>query len=350
MNIKINNFLLISLAFFLFTCSEKEFEGMPIENLYGEFEILKPFGINNRNPNFSINELIRFHSEFSKPVEYKITIEGISSKATRVINGFSNLIDSNLIEWDGSPSKLPFFTDEFCSIELTFKDQIDTIRDTLKILSPKMYEDGIWLEDFEDGLPDDALLAYNEDGGELTFSTANDSALLGNSYFKMGGKVNWEWNIGKIDFELDLNNVNETADNFFLNIGILSDLEDFHSGQFINILISEETQTPFNDILTNDASDLFELNMEVYKMKVPVDWNGWEIKSFRYSDFEPVSPNNPAIDFNMNPKDISAIRISCQACPTSPGNPICPENFGKIVRTDIDHIMFTANTDIFKIK
>jgi hypothetical protein len=109
MNLKTNNFLLIGLVFSLFTCSEKEFEGMPIENLYGEFKILEPFEINNGNPNFSINELVSFHCEFSKPVEYKITIEGISTKATREISGFSNLIDSSLIEWDGSPSKLPFF-------------------------------------------------------------------------------------------------------------------------------------------------------------------------------------------------------------------------------------------------
>ena len=86
--------------------------------------------------------------------------------------------------------------------------------------------------------------------------------------------------------------------------------------------------------------------MEVYKIKVPVDWDGWQIKSFRYSDFEPVSPNNQDINFNMNPNDIKGIRISCQACPSSDGNPICPENFGKDVRTDIDHIIFTTNASL----
>ena len=45
---------------------------------------------------------------------------------------------------------------------------------------------------------------------------------------------------------------------------------------------------------------------------------------------------------------LEAIRISCQACPSSDGNPICPENFGKDVRTDIDHIMFTTNSNIFE--
>ena len=125
-------------------------------------------------------------------------------------------------------------------------------------------------------------------------------------------------------------------------------MEDLHTGQFINILISEETEIPFNDNLENNASDLFESTMEVYKIKVPVDWNGWQMKSFRYSDFDPVSPNNQDINFNMNPSDIRAIRISCQACPSSAGNPICPENFGKEVRTDIDHIIFTENYSLLE--
>ena len=88
--------------------------------------------------------------------------------------------------------------------------------------------------------------------------------------------------------------------------------------------------------------------MEVYKIKVPVDWNGWQMQSFRYSDFDPVSPNNQNINFNMNPYDIRANRTSCQACPSSTGIPICPENFGKDVRTDIDHIIFTENYSLLE--
>ena len=182
----------------------------------------------------------------------------------------------------------------------------------------------------------------------MTFSVANDDALLGNSYFKMGGRVNWDWALGTIDLPLNITNISSNSDDLYINIGILSDLQDLHAGQFINILISEETDIPFNDNPNNNASDLFESTMEVYKMKIPVDWDGWQMKSFKYSDFEPLSPNNQNINFNMNPNDISAIRISCQACPSSPGNPICPENFGKDVRTDIDHIIFTANSSLLE--
>ena len=49
----------------------------------------------------------------------------------------------------------------------------------------------------------------------------------------------------------------------------------------------------------------------------------------------------------MNPRDIRAIRISCQACPSTGSQVNCAENFGKDVRTDIDHVVFTANSSIF---
>lgn len=346
MNIKTKLILLLGLVGFLFNCTKKEFEGPSIQDLYGDFEIIDSLILTNKNPNFSGNEQVGFYCSLNKPIQWKIAIQGLSTNATKEITGFSNFIDSNTVIWNGSPSQVPFFTEESCSIELTFENESDTLRDTLTIISAKSYENGIWLEDFENGLPNDALVSYNTDGGGMTFSVANDNALLGSSYFKMGGRVNWDWALGKLDMNLDLNNINQTADNLYINIGILSDLQDLHTGQFINILISEETETPFNDNLSNDASDVFESSMEVYKMKVLVDWDGWQMKSFKYSDFEPVSPNDQNINFNMNPSDISAIRIACQACPSSSGNPICPENFGKDVRTDIDHIIFTANSSI----
>ena len=346
MKIKTKLILFLALICLLHSCTKEEFEGPSIEILYGNFEVIDSLKLTNTNPDFSSNEKVGFHCEFNKPVKWKIAILGLTTGASREITGFSNLIDSNIIVWNGGPSQVPFFSEEVCTIELTFENEIDTLRDTIIIVSEKTYENGIWVENFEDGVPANGLIYYNTDGGGMTFSVANDEALIGNSYFKMGGKVNWDWSLGILDLPLSITNVSQNADDLYINIGILSDLQDLHTGQFINILISEETGTPFNDNPNNNASDLFESTMEVYKMKVSVDWDGWQLKSFRYSDFEPVSPNNQNINFNMNPSDISAIRISCQACPSSPGNPICPENFDKDVRTDIDHIIFTANSSL----
>lgn len=343
---KINTKIIIFLfsVFLINSCTKKDFEGPSIENIYGEFEIIESFKILNKNPNFSINEKVSFHCEFNKPIEWKISIKGLNSSATKEIIGFSNIIDSNMIFWDGGPSQLPFFLEEVCLVDLTFSNEIDSIRDTLNINVSPTFENGIWLENFEDGIPENSIVYYNNDGGGMTFSISDDNPLLGQNYFKMGGRVNWDWPLGNIDIPMNLNDVSLGSEELFINIGILSDLQDLHTGQFINILISEETITPFNDNIENNASDIFESTMEVYKMKIPVDWDGWQLKSFRYSDFEPINPNDQNINYQMNPSDIRAIRIACQACPSSSGNAICPENFGKDVRTDIDHIIFTSNT------
>ena len=94
----------------------------------------------------------------------------------------------------------------------------------------------------------------------MTFSVANDDALLGSSYFKMGGRVNWDWPLGNLDLPVNISNTNQSSDNLYINIGILSDLEDFHTGQFINILISEETEIPFNENLENKRLRSFRIN------------------------------------------------------------------------------------------
>ena len=334
--------------FFFNACTKDDIEGPLITDLYGSFSITDPFLLVNKTPDFSSGEFVKFNCGFNKPIDWKITIIGLQSSSTKEISGFSNLIDSNNVTWTGNTSQLPFFEEENCAVELTFLNESDTIRDTINIVGSKTYDDGFLVADFENGLPSDALVSWTANIGLRTFDIANDDPLLGNAYFKMGGKVNWDWPIGKLDLKLNLSSVTVPAEEFYINIGILSDTTDIHTGQFINIIISEST-LPFNDDLTpNQAgqqmADIFIASDEVYKMKIPVDWHGWRIVSFPYSDFEELSPGATGVIFNKNPNNITGIRIACQACPSAGLNPNCPENLDKIVRTDIDHIIFTENS------
>ena len=347
MKLIMNRLLFLTLTIGVIGCTKEDFEGPPINNLYGELSIIDSLVITNKNPDFFNNDEVGFYCKFNKSVAWKIEILGLTSNATKEINGYSDALDSNLVVWNGNPSQVPFFMQEDCSIQLSFLDEADTLRDTISILATNSYENGVWFEDFEDGLPADAVNYYNTDGGLMTFNIANDDPLLGTSYFKMGGRVNWDWSLGRLDLKIDLPQVPVTAENFYINLGILSDTVDLHTGQFINILISESS-APFNDNTSNNGADIFDTDEEVYKLKVPIDWNGWQLKSFKYSDFEPFAPNAVGVIFDPNPSNITGIRIACQACPSAEGNPVCPENFGKEVRTDIDHIIFTTNTALLE--
>jgi len=334
--------------FFFNGCTKDDVEGPLITDLYGTFSITDDFLLLNKTPDFSSGDIVKFNCSFNKTTDWKITITGLQSSSIKEISGFSNLIDSNIVTWNGNTSELPFFQKENCAVELTFLNESDVLRDTLNIIGSNTYEDGILVANFENGLPPDALVSWTSNIGLRTFEIANDDPLLGNAYFKMGGKVNWDWPIGKLDLKLNLPSITVPAEEFYINIGILSDSIDIHTGQFINIIISEST-LPFNDDLTpNQAgqqlADIFGASDEVYKMKVPVDWHGWRILSFPYSDFEELSPGASGVIFNKNPNNISGIRIASQACPSAGANVNCPENLDKLVRTDIDHIIFTENS------
>ena len=338
-------FAIIS-VFLTLGCTKDEVEGPLINEIYGNFEIIQPLLVSNKTPNFSNNEITKFYASFNKKIDWKINIFGLSSNGKKEITGFSNELDSTIVFWNGNTSQLPFFIEEDCAVELTFLNESDTLRDTITIAGAKVYDDGIIVADFENGVPSNALVSWTANIGLRTFDTAHDDPLLGKKYFQMGGRVNWDWPIGKIDFELNLSSISSSADNFYINIGILSDTVDLHTGQFLNILISE-SDLPFNDNLPDNVADIFDNDEEVYKLNIPVDWHGWRVLSLKYSDFEALAPNATGVVFNKNPNDIKGIRIASQACPAAGSNPNCPENMNRVVRTDIDHLIFTENGGLF---
>ena len=91
----------------------------------------------------------------------------------------------------------------------------------------------------------------------MTFELAQENALQGNQCFKMGGRVNWDWSLGYIDIPIELNDVNASAEDFFLNVGVFGGVdEEFATDQYVNILLSE-SDAPFNDNVNNNAADIF---------------------------------------------------------------------------------------------
>ena len=251
------------------------------------------------------------------------------------------MIDSNDVSWNGNTSQVPFFKKELCAVELTFLNEVDTLRDTINILQTKIY-DGIVVADFENGIPPEAIV-FHQFSMNMTFDIINDDPLEGNNYFKMGGRMGWnEWFLGSLDIPLDLTSLNTPSADFYINLGVLSGTNgETASDQFINILVSESTY-PFNDDLSNNASDVFQDTMEVYKYQIrPVDWDGWKMISLSYDQFEVKSSGGNNL---REPKNITAIKIQCQSCPGANAN--CPENMGIDVRTDIDFLILTQGSDL----
>ena len=331
----------LGIALGLYACSTEEFEGPSIVVLLGEFDILDSLRVTDSNPDFSVNDVVGFHAEFNKEVDWTLVIEGQTTGSRKVITGFSSRLDSNAVVWTGGTSQVPFFTTEDCTVELTVLDEPDTMRTELTVTGTRVF-DGIPVADFEEGIPEEALV-FHQFSQNMTFDVAQDDPLMGANYFKMGGRMGWnEWMLGQIDFPLDLSAVTADAENFYLNLGVLSGMDGaLATDQYVNILISEST-APFNDNTSNNGADVFTTDMEVYKYQIrPVDWIGWRYVAIPYSDFEVKSQGGDNV---RTPADISAIRLQCQSCPSANAN--CPENADVDVRTDIDFVMFTENAPL----
>jgi hypothetical protein len=324
----------------LHACNKESFEGPSLTNYFGTFEVLEPLNISNNMPDFANGELVRFQSRFNKVVDWKITITGVTTASMKELTGRSIEIDPDLVFWTGSTDEVPFFQEEECSIELTFDNEEDTLVDALSIESTKQFE-GITVADFENGLPEGTLL-FKQLGGNMTFEIANDDPVQGDAYYKMGGRVGFDWVVGQIDIPLDISDVVSSPEDFFLNLGILSgDANgEFATNQFVKILISE-SDTPFNDNTSNNAADVFENDMEVYQYKFqPVDWVGWNYVNVSYDMFEEKNASNQEVNYDRDPNNITAIRIQCQCCPWN-SSVACPENESFEARTDIDFVVFT---------
>ena len=135
------------------------------------------------------------------------------------------------------------------------------LHDTLSITGLVNF-DGIRVADFDAGLPEGALV-WRQDGGNMTFQLADDNPLLGAGYFKMGGKVGWDWSLGYIDIPVDFSDATVAASEFYLNLGVLTGTVGIPAtDQFLNVSISE-SDAPFDDNQANNGADVFGAGNEV---------------------------------------------------------------------------------------
>ena len=100
--------------------------------LLGEFDILDSLRVTDSNPDFSVNDVVGFHAEFNKEVDWTLVIEGQTTGSRKVITGF-RVASTPMRCVDWGTSQVPFFTTEDCTVELTVFDEPDTMRTELTV-------------------------------------------------------------------------------------------------------------------------------------------------------------------------------------------------------------------------
>jgi len=140
---KLTYLFLLTTALFV-SCEKDGIEGPNLNDLFGELNIIENFAVVGDSASF-VSESAYFTAKFSKIVDWKISIIGISSGAEKIILGKSSEINATNSLWRGEVSLLPFFKEENCSVLLTFPSHSDTITDSFVINEAKSMVTGVSL-------------------------------------------------------------------------------------------------------------------------------------------------------------------------------------------------------------
>ena len=311
-------YLFLFIPLVVAACVKDEFEGPDLNDLYGELEILSDLAVVGDGADFSANETIHFTAEFSKQVDWTLTIVGLNSGSTKVITGKSNYIDSTNSIWDGSSTTLPFFVAEDCSVDLTFEMEADNEQAQsvgLTIAGAKVYNDASTrlITDFENGFNPN-FTGYFQAG--TTDALTTGGAGQGTKYLSQFGTVNWDWLIGYKDYWsaywFDQEPLVNDPSQVYFNIMIKGDSTLSDATGLPNSLFKLE-------FWEDDNQDGFysEGAEDKYSYEFDVDWTGWKMISVAYNDEDKLVLEGAGGDVVRSPQKISNVRTLLLANPES---------------------------------
>ena len=284
-------FLLLLLPFLFNSCEKEKIEGPSLNDLFADLEILEPLSVVGDSVDFASGQNIYFTASFSKQLDWKIKIEGLSSGSVKIILGKSNEINQSNSTWLGNSSSLPFFTNENCDVELSFEMDDTTIYNYLNIQVEKDYqnENTVLITDLENNFNPN-FTGFFQSG--CTKALTVGGAGQKDKYLAQFGTCDWDWLIGYVDYFSnfwydDKNNMINDPSKLYFNIMIKGDSTISSVTNLPNSLFKLEFYEDENGDDYHDANseDRFDYEFDV-------NWTGWRMVSICYNDLIPPGTNS----------------------------------------------------------
>jgi len=319
-------FSILILATVLSSCERDiSTEGPSLFDIYGDFSVKQALDVSNRSVDFAAGETTTFTAEFSKSVNWELTITGNTSGAQKLITGFSKELDYETALWDGSTTIFPMFKEEACSVELFIPSDSVTLTETLAVKTVKTNE-GFLISDFEDGFNPNWEHFFQSG---VNFSTATDGAPQGNSFYNMAGTCGWDWLIGMVNIPASAYGSStfvelpENADKVYFNV--LLNLPEGITNAKLLIRFKEDDNN--DGVFSDGIEDEYTLWFD------DLDY-GWQQISVKYSDLLAGGENaaEPKGNGVHNPNLLNYIDILLLADPST--------GFSQV---DMDYMIFTEN-------
>lgn len=225
-----------------------------------------------------------FTGELSHRVTWYITFKGVSSGAVKRIEGLSQSITPDQAKWGGDhdPSNVKFFQEgEKVVAELSFLKSSLVLKDTITVTETKEFKGDILYDGFELSSFAWPYLSFNENSANPYtggFNTTNvvqgkkSFSLAGidgdNSYFIGGARTQFtDGNTNYFEFQ-SLN-----PDSVYFNAYIYGD-GNITTRVSIGVAEDDNKNGTYEDALD-----------DVWEYAFKIDWKGWRLVSFKYSDF-----------------------------------------------------------------
>jgi hypothetical protein len=287
------NKIIILLSFIMATsisCRKNKttFDGPSITDIYSSFKVLAPFKADRDSVNFTNSEKVIFSAQFSKIVDWTITITGTTSRSVKTFTGSSKTIDASNATWNGETSTFPIFGKENCIVKLKIKDVVDSFTVNEKIVGAKNIP-GFIIADFEAGLKP-GWVKFAQTGANMDFQVKTDTlAPEGKKYLNMAGTVSWDWLIGLIDFPA-------TAYGTAKTYPLITNPDAVYFNCLIyGTSVANPSLVLFQFKEDENANGVIDANTEdEYDLEVKVDWIGWKLVSVKYSDINTLVNGAPA--------------------------------------------------------
>ena len=327
----------LSILLLIISCKD-DFEGPSLNDVFGPFELRQDFTNSADTINFEQENSMFFQAEFSKVMNWKITIEGNISGSRKEIIGYSKDLNIQNSTWNGNTTILPFFVSENCDVTLSFVESDTTFSTQLYVSGPKQYndEESVLITDFEGGFNPNFTNFFQS---TCTKSIESDNPSEGNRYLKQIGWCDWDWLIGYIDFYtqhwLEPNTLSPDPSLTFLNLMIYSD-------SALNSLNEPNTLFKIEIYEDENLDNYYDSSSEdMYGLEIPVNWNGWKMISLRYSDMPSLNLGNSV----QEPDKVIKVRTLVLSDPTMWSS--TPESDPQ-ARADIDYLIWTKNQPILE--
>ena len=321
----------IGIVAVLVACRKKEIDkmdGPSLQDLNGQFSVISTLEASKDSVDFSANETVFFTAEFSKTIEWKLNIIGLTSGAVKTIQGTGNALTESLSLWNGSTTSLPLFKSENCKVQLTFTGETDTLIDYVKVTQPKTNA-GYVVADFETGF-NSGWSSFIQSGADMDFQIKSDiTAPQGNAYYNLAGTVDWDWLIGYVYFKASAGGnatfpLNSNPNSVYFNVMVWGD------PSLTNSLILFQFQED-----DNADGNYTAASEDQYAVEIPVNWTGWKLVSLKYNDIPCLvngQPAAPAGDGVHNSNKIKQVNMLHLANPAS-----------GYAKAKLDYIIFTEN-------